>query len=67
LLQVDERWFNLGEKIARFLRNELWISRFELISKSWFYQVADTFELMQLEPVYTIPGFKILLRNKEKR
>ena len=67
LLQVDERWFKLGERVARFFRNELWISRFELISKSWFYQVSDTFELMELEPIYTIPGFKILLRNKEKR
>ena len=64
--QVDERWFSLGEKVARFFGNELWISRFELISKSWFYQVADTFELMQLEPIYTIPGFKILM-SREKR
>jgi len=64
LLQVDEGWFSRGEKIARCLKNELWISRFELISKSWFYKVADTFELMQLEPIFTIPSFNILIKGK---
>ena len=65
-LQADEGWFSRGESIARLFRNELWISRFELISKSWFYKVNDTFELMQLQPIYTIPSFKILTAGREK-
>ena len=66
-LQINDGFFQRGEKLARMFKNELWISRFELISKSWFYKVSDTFELMQMEPIFTIPSFQIVIDAKEIR
>lgn len=58
---VDRNLFLLGEKIARTLKNELWTSRFELISRSWFYEVRSTYEMMELPPVFTIPSIQIVI------
>ncbi|PKN73845.1 MAG: UDP-glucose 4-epimerase [Candidatus Cloacimonetes bacterium HGW-Cloacimonetes-3] len=65
-LRFDRLFFSLGERIARFLKNELWISRFELISKSWFYNVHPYYDRMETEgysPHYTIPEFKITIED----
>lgn len=65
-LQFDRFIFAWGEAIARFLKNELWISRFELISKSWFYDVSPYYQIMEkegLNPYYTIPEFKITIED----
>jgi nucleoside-diphosphate-sugar epimerase len=58
LLKIDRRILELGEKIAKLLRNELWISRFQLISRSWFYDVRPAYELMDLPQHYTIPDLQ---------
>ncbi len=63
-LKIDEGFFRFGEKIARLFKDELWISRFELISKSWFYEVDSFYDLMQQAPIYTIPAFGILMKGK---
>jgi len=55
---IDYKYFAFGEKIARFLRNELWISRFELISKSWYYDIQNTRKDLGIKPPQTIPTFK---------
>jgi nucleoside-diphosphate-sugar epimerase len=65
-LVFDRIFFAWGEKIARCLKNELWISRFELISKSWFYDVSPFYSLMEQEgysPHFTIPEFKITIED----
>ncbi len=64
LMHFDRYLFAWGEKLARLFKNELWISRFELISKSWFYDVSTFHELMEQEginPSFTIPTFKIII------
>lgn len=55
LFRIDRRILQLGEKIATLLRSELWISRFQLISRSWFYDVRPFYTLMGLQEHYTIP------------
>ncbi len=65
-LQFDRLIFAWGEKLARLLHNELWISRFELISKSWFYDVGTYYDIMDTEgikPHFTIPEFKITIED----
>ncbi|NQV19598.1 MAG: NAD(P)-dependent oxidoreductase [Armatimonadetes bacterium] len=57
---ISEKFFKHGEKIARCLKNELWTSRFELISKSWYYDVSKVYKELSLQPVSTIPNFKIV-------
>ncbi|HOY85349.1 MAG: NAD(P)-dependent oxidoreductase [Candidatus Cloacimonetes bacterium] len=63
ILKLDRLFFRWGEQAARLVKNELWISRFQLISRSWFYQVADTYELMGLTPTYTIPDIRITIAD----
>ncbi|MDP2173726.1 MAG: NAD-dependent epimerase/dehydratase family protein [Candidatus Cloacimonadaceae bacterium] len=60
-LKLDHRLFHLGESITRVIKNELWVSRFQLISRSWFYYVRDAYELMGLEETFTIPGIQICI------
>ncbi len=65
-LHIDRHLFALGERIARLLKNELWIARFELISKSWFYDVHLFYSLMgdsDFKPHFTIPEFKLVIED----
>jgi hypothetical protein len=50
--------FRLGEKMADLLSNELWKARFELISRSWYYEVNSTGEDLGLVQRSTIPTFE---------
>lgn len=65
--KLDTRYFRLGEDIARLLKNELWTSRFELISRSWFYEVGSAFELMDLPMIFTIPGIQNVIDDIRKK
>jgi nucleoside-diphosphate-sugar epimerase len=56
--KIDSFFFEAGEKVSRFFKNELWISRFELISKNWYYDVNQVYEDLNLKRIKTIPGFK---------
>jgi len=56
--RIDKGWFELGERISLFFKSELWVSRFELISKSWYYDVEATYRDLNLKKVTTVPGFK---------
>jgi len=62
-LTIDNGILHFGERLSRILKNELWISRFELISHSWFYQVHDTYSALDLPPHYTIPDIKPIINN----
>jgi len=69
VLTFDRIFFAWGEKLARMLKNELWISRFELISKSWFYDVTAYYDIMEREgikPHFTIPEFEITIKDYQK-
>lgn len=57
---IDYRIFEKAEKMARFFKNELWTSRFELISKSWFFDVQPTRQEFGLKAANTIPGFAVV-------
>ncbi|MBT3168617.1 MAG: NAD(P)-dependent oxidoreductase [Candidatus Cloacimonetes bacterium] len=57
---INVKFFDFGEKIARFLKNELWVSRFELISKSWYYNTQNSYTNLGLKHIETIPNFKIV-------
>jgi len=57
---VDIRYFNKGEAIAGFFKSELWIARFQLISKHWYYDVANSYKDLSLRETKTIPDFKIV-------
>lgn len=66
ILNVDRVFFSFGEKLARLAKNELFISRFELISKSWFYDVQGYYKLIEelgLKPHYTIPDIQITIND----
>jgi nucleoside-diphosphate-sugar epimerase len=65
-LNMDRVFFRFGEKLARLARNELFISRFELISKSWFYDVQSYYKVIEelgLKPHYTIPDIQITIKD----
>ncbi len=63
ILTIDSNILVLGEKISRLLKNELWTSRFELISHSWFYQVNVSYDILDLPSHFTIPDFKIVVSD----
>lgn len=62
-IKIDNNLLRLGEKFARMVKNELWTSRFELISHSWFYQVHDAYEALDLPQHYTIPDLRLIIDN----
>lgn len=55
---ISKRWFEAGERIAGFFDSELWKARFELISRSWFYDVRDTLTDLKIDHVQTVERFK---------
>ena len=57
---IDIKYFNKGEKIAKFFKNELWISRFQLISRDWYYDIVNSYADLSLKETDTIPNFKIV-------
>lgn len=65
-LKVDPLFFRIGESVSRWLKNELFTSRFELISRSWFYDVQEYYRIMEAEgkaPYFTIPGIRITIND----
>ncbi len=60
-MQFDPIFFKLFEFVFRLMMSELWISRIELISKSWFYEVKDFYTLTGIKPSYTIPEFETII------
>jgi hypothetical protein len=63
LLTVDSHILAIGENLARLVKSELYISRFELISHSWFYAVSEAYIDLDLPTHYTIPGFKTVIEE----
>lgn len=67
VLSFDRKFFALGEYLSKRLKNELWISRFQLISRSWIYDVRDAYNLMQLTEHYTIPEIQVTIEDYKGR
>jgi nucleoside-diphosphate-sugar epimerase len=59
--QISLSFFRIGEKIAQFLKNELWVSRFQLISRSWYYDISRSVKELDLNSSLTIPAFKTVV------
>ncbi len=57
---IDIEYFKKGERIAKFFKNELWIARFQLISRNWYYDVENSYIDLSLKETDTIPNFKIV-------
>jgi len=57
---INNKFFQYGESISRILKSETWISRFELISKSWFYDTNNSYSELSLKQIETIPNFKVV-------
>jgi nucleoside-diphosphate-sugar epimerase len=55
--QLPSMVFRLGERMAALLKNELWRARFELISRSWFYDVEAVKTELGIAQPRTIPSF----------
>jgi nucleoside-diphosphate-sugar epimerase len=54
--------FRLGEFVfARILKNEIWKARFQLISRSWYYDPQPAMEALTITPKETIPNFKYVI------
>ena len=58
---LSPKFFRLGEKIAAFFKNEAWEMRFKLISRSWYYDVDKTYEILNLKKMETIPAFDLVI------
>ncbi|MEA1972265.1 MAG: hypothetical protein U9N34_03095, partial [Candidatus Cloacimonadota bacterium] len=57
---INKKFFEVGESISKFFKNELWVSRFQLISKSWYYDTKESYEVLKIHYRETIPEFKIV-------
>ncbi|MDP8200927.1 MAG: NAD(P)-dependent oxidoreductase [Candidatus Tenebribacter burtonii] len=57
---LDLKYFKKGEKLAKFFKSELWIARFQLISRHWYYDVENSYTDLSLKETDTIPNFKIV-------
>ncbi len=64
---VSGLWFQFGERIAKFMKSDLWLARFRLISKSWFYDVENTYEEFNIRHQRTLVGFKSVLDFYRKK
>ncbi len=64
--EISKSFFRTGEKIAKFLKSELWVSRFQLISKSWYYDISKSIQELDLNSSQTIPAFKTVIEWYKK-
>ena len=54
--------FRIGEfTFDKILTNELWKARFQLISKSWYYDPRPAIRDLKIKPKETIPNFNYVI------
>jgi nucleoside-diphosphate-sugar epimerase len=63
LLVFDSSLFTIGYFLSNLIHSDLWKSRFELISKSWFYSVRESYLQLDLPSHFTIPDFNIVIKD----
>lgn len=54
---ISSRFFLFGRNLAKFFKSEIFVSRFELISQSWYYDVEKTYQELPLDEVETLENF----------
>jgi len=54
---IPSSLFSIGKNLAKILKSEIFVSRFELISQSWFYNVEDTYSDIPLDNIETLENF----------
>lgn len=68
---VFRHFFQKAEKIASFFKSEIWLSRIQLISKSWFYDVDDIYNDLYLKHYKTLSEFDTVIewykKNRKKK
>jgi len=64
---VEGRWFDMGAAVARKLHKDTWTARFELISKHWFYDVADAYRDLKLPHHKTMNEFMSLVDEYKRK
>ncbi len=57
-IMLSDSCFRLSETFFKALKNELWTSRIELISRDWDYNTEDTYADLKLDECHTIPDFQ---------
>jgi nucleoside-diphosphate-sugar epimerase len=62
-LRLPDWTFELAFHLFRGLGNEKWAVRLALISRDWYYQSADTYRLLGIQPVSTREAFGRFLRE----
>ena len=58
--RIMKKFFEFHINLFKILKNELWVSRFELISENWYFDVQPVYETLNPTPTNTIPDFKIV-------
>jgi hypothetical protein len=54
--------FRVGEFVSnRILKSEVWKTRFQLISRSWYYDPFPAMQALAIEAKETIPNFKYVI------
>ena len=54
--------FRCGEMLFQhLLHNELWTARFELISRSWYYDPQPAIHDLGIQPGETVPNFRVTI------
>lgn len=53
--------FRVAERVARAVRSERWAPRFQLISRSWYYDTSELYRFYDLPEYRTIPNFEKVL------
>lgn len=54
---VPAKLFSLSRSVSKILKSELFVSRFELISQSWYYNVEKSYQDIPLNPTETLENF----------
>jgi nucleoside-diphosphate-sugar epimerase len=62
-LQLPDWMFELAYHLFQGLGNEKWAVRLALICRDWYYQCADTYRMLGIQPVSTREAFGRLLRE----
>ena len=57
---IDIKYFKNGERLAKYFKSELWIARFQLISRHWYFDIESSYADLGLKETDTIPSFKIV-------
>lgn len=59
--KVPPFFFDWAAALFKILKNELWLSRLQLISQSWYYDTENSVPDLALQPLHTIPEFKTVI------